>query len=46
MISNELEELVGTQFKIKKVLWFGLFAGLLLYLLAVYFDYNRQKPQQ
>lgn len=44
MISNELEELVGTQFKIKKVLWFGLSAGLFLYLLAIYFITTGKSP--
>jgi hypothetical protein len=44
MYSNEIKESVETQFKIKKVLWIGLTAGLILYLLAVYFVTAEKSP--
>lgn len=36
-ISNELKELLSIQFKIKKILWFGLTIGILIYFAAIYF---------
>lgn len=44
MVSSELKDSISTQFKIKKVLWIGLTAGLILYLLAVYFITSGKSP--
>ncbi len=44
MVSGELKDSISTQFKIKKVLWIGLTAGLILYLLAVYFITSGKSP--
>ncbi len=44
MVSGELRDSISTQFKIKKVLWIGLTAGLILYLLAVYFITSGKSP--
>ncbi|NIP37813.1 MAG: hypothetical protein GWO07_02125 [Candidatus Dadabacteria bacterium] len=44
MISNELQETIDTQFRIKKLLWIGLTVGLILYFLAVYFITIGKEP--
>lgn len=44
MYSNEINETIDTPFKIKKLLWIGLTAGLILYMLAVYFITAGKEP--